>query len=188
MRGKRRTIAGSQHRVSKQAYVLAGKYVGSAQLLRLGRPSNTMNAHRFAALLRRLRTDGSLLCIAVCVLAVIRVSLVCLPFQTVRRWTCIAAHVWVRPQRIEHQRIERVVAAITTASRYVPRASCLTQALATQLLLARSGIGTELHIGVARSPHGHLEGHAWLEHNHRVIIGGSGVERFARLTIKDVHP
>ena len=64
--------------------------------------------------------------------------------------------------------------AIKRAARLVPRASCLTQALALQTVLAREGEPSALVLGVDAAPKGRkrFEAHAWIEWRGRVIIGG----------------
>jgi len=71
--------------------------------------------------------------------------------------------------------------AISRAARWVPRASCLTQALALQRLLARRGLESSLFLGVDRAvtpseaPRPRAKGfeaHAWVEWRGRVLIGG----------------
>jgi hypothetical protein len=47
----------------------------------------------------------------------------------------------------------------------------LSQALATQILLARAGEASELRIGVARSGNREVRAHAWLETHGQIIIG-----------------
>lgn len=70
--------------------------------------------------------------------------------------------------------------AVRAAARRVPKASCLTQAVALESLLADAGIRAELLIGVARRADGSFEAHAWVEHDGRILIGGvPGMERFA---------
>jgi hypothetical protein len=69
--------------------------------------------------------------------------------------------------------VERIAWAVALASRYVPTATCLTQALAGQILLARHGEPALLQIGVAKNEAGKLEAHAWVESRGRVVIGGS---------------
>ena len=70
--------------------------------------------------------------------------------------------------------IDRIAWAVAVASRYVPMATCLTQALAGQMLLARWGHTAQLHIGVANGPGGNLEAHAWLESQGTIVIGDVG--------------
>lgn len=62
--------------------------------------------------------------------------------------------------------------AITRAARFVPGASCLTQALSLQVLLARRGLGSRLCIGVRKGGQKSFEAHAWVERGGRVLIGG----------------
>jgi hypothetical protein len=60
---------------------------------------------------------------------------------------------------------------VRVASRYVPRATCLTQALTAQILLNWAGIENILHIGVAKDEE--FESHAWIECEGRVLVGGA---------------
>ena len=78
--------------------------------------------------------------------------------------------------------IEKIVWAVTVASRYVPAATCLTQALAGQILLAQHGEPALLQIGVAKNEAGNLEAHAWVESRGRIVIGDSReLFRYTRL-------
>ena len=60
--------------------------------------------------------------------------------------------------------------AIEIAARRIPRATCLTQAIAAQLLLARYGNASTLRLGVLTSS-GQFKAHAWVEHNGGIVIG-----------------
>jgi Transglutaminase-like superfamily len=62
---------------------------------------------------------------------------------------------------------------VALASRYVPTATCLAQALAGQTLLAQQGEPAVLRIGVAKNEAGKLEAHAWVESQGRIVIGAS---------------
>jgi len=71
--------------------------------------------------------------------------------------------------------------AVSRAARLVPRASCLTQALALQRLLSRRGLESSLFLGVDRAGQPSetprlrakgFEAHAWVEWRGRVLIGG----------------
>jgi hypothetical protein len=54
--------------------------------------------------------------------------------------------------------------AVTRVAAYFPRsAMCLAQALVARAMLRRRGIGSILHVGVARSQAAEFEAHAWLE-------------------------
>ncbi len=121
----------------------------------------------------------ALLVRALLTVSLYRAALSTLPFRVVRS---LAARR-VKPSRralTRAKRPEELTWAVAAASRRVPRASCLTQALALQEMLARAGLASDLHIGVAKSEDGRFEAHAWLEREGRVVIGGR-VERFTRL-------
>lgn len=71
--------------------------------------------------------------------------------------------------------IVRISRAVDWVSRLVPYATCLTQALATQTLLAAYGYSAHLHIGVQRDQQNAFVAHAWVECQGRVVIGGTGI-------------
>jgi hypothetical protein len=84
---------------------------------------------------------------------------------------------------------DQVLWAVTVASGRAPRwTTCLSQALTVQAMLARRGLSSRLHVGVVRGDHGELEGHAWVEREGRIVIGGSAAEvaRFSPLATFDV--
>jgi len=76
---------------------------------------------------------------------------------------------------------EQLTWAITVASRYIPRTTCLAQALALQLLLQQAGHQACLHIGVEEAERGSLKAHAWVESQGRILIGGSDLSRYTHL-------
>ena len=63
-----------------------------------------------------------------------------------------------------------VVRSVRRCSRYVPSASCLTQALAAKTVLKRYGQPSTLRIGVAPSDSA-IEAHAWVEIDGRIVLG-----------------
>ena len=70
--------------------------------------------------------------------------------------------------------------AVVHASRVVPRATCLVQALALRYLLARAGQPGCIRIGVAEDDTGKFEAHAWVQYHDRILIGAltDRIERF----------
>jgi hypothetical protein len=68
---------------------------------------------------------------------------------------------------------EQLVWAVRVASTCVPHATCLTQALAVQVLFVQYQYPAVVHIGVARVPSGGgtFRAHAWLESNGQTMIG-----------------
>lgn len=67
-------------------------------------------------------------------------------------------------------KIARLAKTLSAVNRYVPHATCLTQALAGQRLLAAHGYPSRLRIGV-RKDGARLSAHAWLEHEGTVVVG-----------------
>jgi len=109
------------------------------------------------------------------VLGVARVVLWLLPLARARRLVARTAGT------TQQAPVERFVWAVKVASRYLPRATCLIQALAAQALLASAGYESCIEIGVANDGQS-LEAHAWLICSNRIVIGGPEVRRYARLT------
>lgn len=113
--------------------------------------------------------------------ATVRVALWMLPSRTilvlVRRLEALTREETGR-RRVS---AVRIVWAIEAASRRVPGATCLTQALSAKLLLWCFGHQTRLCLGVARSSTGEFRAHAWLERDGRPLVGGAGVQTFVRL-------
>jgi hypothetical protein len=76
---------------------------------------------------------------------------------------------------------DRIAWAVTVASRFIPKATCLTQAIAAKRLLERHGYDCALQLGVLReSAHG-LRAHAWIESDGQIIIGQKSAGAFTPL-------
>ena len=132
--------------------------------------------------LRLPSADQRLLVQSVLLLGVIRLGLWLLPFQTLQH---LLANVARKPSRQRNTSMvssERIARAVTVASQYVPAATCLPQALATQMLLVRCGHPARLRIGLIKGATGQVEGHAWVESQGSIVIGGSGLERYTLLS------
>ena len=127
---------------------------------------------RFSSTQRRLLLAGAL--VVVCA----RSLLWLLPFKRlvwlVERTALRPARV--APRRMDEDTIGNIAWAVTTAARYVPRATCLTQALAAQWLFAWFGHPTMLRIGVAKGSDKALKAHAWLESEGAVVVGGEALD------------
>ena len=129
---------------------------------------------RFAGL---ARADQILLLQAVFLTSIIRVVLDLFPFWVIRR---IAVGT---PGKSKTQRaMSRIVWAVPTVSRYIPRSTCLTRALATQALLSRSGYESRIELGVAKNEQCRFEAHAWVMCGDQIVIGGPEINRYTALT------
>ncbi len=101
----------------------------------------------------------------------VRLGLWLLPFGVLRERVAKITSSSAQPATQNLEVVRRVASSVRRVSRYVPAATCLTQALATQSLLARRGQVSNLRIGVTKGPEGELKAHAWVESNGRIIIG-----------------
>jgi hypothetical protein len=97
-----------------------------------------------------------------------RIGLWVLPFSVTRKWTVETPAI--ESSAYDDAIVREVVRGVRVASRFIPHASCLTQALAARKLLRDSGQAAELKIGVANSS-GDFEAHAWLEIDGRIVLG-----------------
>lgn len=105
------------------------------------------------------------------VVGMTRAALWFLSADTVRR-------VSARVARGTAGSVEQLVWAVKTVSRYLPRATCLTQALAAQALLARSGFPSQVEIGVAKDDLQRLQAHAWVVCYGQVVLGGQEANHY----------
>ena len=118
---------------------------------------------------------------AALLLGAIRVGLWLLPIRTMRSLLDRAA-AFFRVRETDYESTDVVVWAVEMAAEHMPRFdTCLTRALAAQVLLSRRGYPALLHIGVVKSAKGKFEAHAWVESDGRVVIGGHELERYTPL-------
>ena len=132
--------------------------------------------HRVLTFVRLPPADRVLAVRAAGWLVAARVALWTLPFarvqELVERLGARRGTVGVAPGRLAW--------TVETTARSIPQATCLTQALAAQVMLSRAGESPELHIGVA-TDRGAFEAHAWLELHGRPLVGDRELDRYARL-------
>jgi hypothetical protein len=106
---------------------------------------------------------------AVLTLAVVRVALLLLPLRTALRMTGRVRAAGAAG--VDGPTVRDIAQAVRRASRAIPGAACLPQALAGDILMARAGHDVEMRIGVGRHPERGFEAHAWLEHDGEVVLG-----------------
>jgi len=126
--------------------------------------------HRIARLLRIPARQRRLLLQALAILAAVRIALSLLPLKTTLRLTC-RTRDRRGPYRATRPAVHELAQAVRRAARVVPKANCLPQALAGQILLGRTGYESEVRIGVRHDPERRFEAHAWLEHQGAVVLG-----------------
>lgn len=70
--------------------------------------------------------------------------------------------------------------SVRTGGRFIPRATCLTQALALHRLLSRYGYHSSVQIGVRRVE-GSFGAHAWVEHQGAPLLSSAAeITRYTR--------
>jgi hypothetical protein len=106
---------------------------------------------------------------AFAVVAFIRLGLTFSSFEWLRSRLLGASEP---PRYFDLTVVRRTAWSVLAASRFVPFASCLTQALAGQVLLARQGVHSEIRLGVRQGQRGSLMAHAWLVCDDLVVLGG----------------
>ena len=72
--------------------------------------------------------------------------------------------------------------AVSAASRFVPRSTCLVKALALHVLLKRAGLQSSIHFGVAKQGES-FEAHAWVESQNQIVIGNFESNRYLPMMI-----
>jgi hypothetical protein len=123
--------------------------------------------------------------VALPVVATVRAALWILPFGKLRP---AIARLVGRPSGVPARsptEADRIAWSVGSAARFVPKATCLTQALAGEVLLRRAGYPADVRIGVAKDSSGRLEAHAWVESGGRVMIGDHDLHRFTTLDPPD---
>lgn len=114
--------------------------------------------------------ERMLLIRALLLVAAVRLGLWVIPFSRLQRLV-----LWMAAKpgrdRAEIFSTEKLAWAIEMASRFVPKATCLTQAMAAKILFGIYGCDSLLKIGVARGEDGRMLAHAWLESRGRAVVG-----------------
>jgi hypothetical protein len=113
---------------------------------------------------------------ALFLVSAIRLGLLLFPFRLLQRFA-------QRRRRKSNTRYSpaQYVWAVRAVSRYVPDATCLTQALAAQTLLARSGHASHIEIGVKKDQQRQFLAHAWVVSGDQIVIGGAAAEGYVPL-------
>ena len=114
---------------------------------------------------------------AITLLALVRVALWLFPFRIIQLISAKVVQACATSHHGKRLPSERGVWALQAASRYVPHATCLTQALAGQLLIAFNGTSASVRIGVAKTGAKDFEAHAWLESEGKILIGGADADQ-----------
>jgi len=109
-------------------------------------------------------SDITLLCRAAVILLSIRLSLWMRPWNRFRSPATRTGSL-----RAMNPGVNRLEWAVLAASRFIPRATCLTRALALHRLLTNYGYRSKVEFGIQRSD-GRFAAHAWVEHEADVLL------------------
>jgi hypothetical protein len=137
---------------------------------------------RLANFLALARSDRILFIQALVVLWGITIALSLLPFTMVLRLSNVRRRRFPAPGLT----MERIAGSVLTVSRYVPRSTCLTRALAARALLALKGHASLLQLGVARANRHGIRAHAWVECDGTVVVGGPVSEDYSAFPSRGV--
>ena len=125
---------------------------------------------------RELTAEEQILLLRVVITVIAaRVSLWLLPVEAARKIT-------TRSASMRAESVNQVVWAVRAASRFVPGASCLTQAIAAQAILARSGIASQVEIGVSKNE-SRFQAHAWVVCQGKIVLGERQIEHYNSLLV-----
>lgn len=120
---------------------------------------------------RRSGADWNLFLRAYAWVLLIRLALWVRPFSKIYAWATKVRTGQPGDCPLDRKAVYKVVWAISAAARRVPKATCLTQALATQIMLGRRGHRTVLQFGIQKRDGGKFDAHAWIERDGEVLIG-----------------
>jgi hypothetical protein len=144
-----------------------------------------MIARKLSTWFHLSRRERRLAINTIALMAFVRLGLWLAPFQKMQLVCGKLGHAG-RGSRTSPLEKDEIVWTVRLASRYVPRATCLVQALATQVLLERNGHAGEVHIGVSLDAKLGFSAHAWVESQGKVLIGGAHeLDRFRPMLVVD---
>lgn len=126
---------------------------------------------RLYRLLRLPYLDKKLLGQSLLLIIIIRIGLSLFSYARVNLWLNHLSSPELETGATDWQMVKRVSRSVRSCSRFVPYASCLTQALAAGVLLSRRGQRSELKIGVEKDHDEKFGAHAWIEVDGRIVIG-----------------
>jgi hypothetical protein len=116
---------------------------------------------------------------ALLVIVLVRIGLWIIPSGLLGRWL----HAAETPgeNHPDWSTVHKIIRSVRSFSTYVPRATCLTQALSACVLLRLYSQNSSLKIGVEKRNE-KFGAHAWVEVDGRIVIGKQlRHERFALL-------
>jgi transglutaminase superfamily protein len=126
--------------------------------------------------IRLSKPDRWLVVQALAATVIVRLSLSWFTLRTIE-------HLAVRFGWRNNQSISahRIVWAVRSAARFVPRSTCLIRAMVARALLIRHGYRPLLMIGVSKNECERFSAHAWVTCEGEVLIGSDEVANYTTL-------
>ncbi|UTB33125.1 MAG: lasso peptide biosynthesis B2 protein [Methanobacterium sp. ERen5] len=112
----------------------------------------------------------SLLIKSVILTTLIRICLYIIPFSRIHTTFNKLSRIKIHPNPMK---VDDIIWAVMVASHYIPKSTCLVQAITAQILMTHYNHDSTLRIGVNKS--NDFEAHAWVEINEKVILGESSI-------------
>ena len=106
------------------------------------------------------------------VLASVTLGLRAVPWLKLQRLLLKMANWHARSGVRRRVALVSISRSIRAARQYIPKATCLPQALTAQHLLIWNSYPADFQIGVAKDADGKLEAHAWVTSQNKIIVGG----------------
>lgn len=132
-------------------------------------------------LARLERPRRGLLLKAFTVVAAVRLALILAPFRALER---VLRWRWHDVNSITAApAVGEIIWAVQAASRWLPAATCLVQALAAVRLLESAGYPASLTIGTAKTSGGELAAHAWVIYRDEVVLGAAGAANYTPILV-----
>jgi hypothetical protein len=139
-------------------------------------------ARQIARLARLPVRDQGLIAQTVCIVALVRLALSTVGYRRLRHWLP-KPNPDLDPAGTN---VKRIAQAVSLASKVIPGASCLTQAVAGHVLLARRGKSSLIRIGIRPTSGGRLAAHAWLVLEEGILIGANDEDLTAFTHLTDL--
>lgn len=138
-----------------------------------------------------LRLDASerrLVIRCACVLVAMRLGARLMPVRRLHALVARRARGRGGQASRSHHSAERIAWAVRAAALVIPGATCLPRALTAWMMLRRHGHPAQLRIGIARADGNSFAGHAWVESDGEIVLGGENGLRYTPMHVVEEQP
>lgn len=128
--------------------------------------------HLIKGFLKLSNNKKALLIKSVVLTILIRISLSILPFTRIYSTSNKLSKIYINQKNTKN--VKDIIWSVIVASIYVPKSTCLVQAITAQILMTHYNYDSILRIGVNKSEN--FKAHAWVEMDNKTILGESGID------------